>query len=172
MLRHDTHDCLQGPVKTPLRRTTLTIGAVALMLNTACYAYMPVAGGAVPATAQLVRIRLTSEGTSELARFLGPRVVVVEGTYSKAGDDGALVVGPDWVELSDGQRTNWSGEGVVTIPLKYTQGVEARTFDRRKTTLATVFTVVAVVALALIAFNSTGAKGSPPSSGPPGQPAP
>ena len=162
----------QSPVKTSLRRLTLSAGASALLLNTACYSYAPVAGGAVPPTAQIVRVRLTSEGTAELARYLGPRVVLVEGTYSRGGGNDAVVVGPDWVELADGQRTNWSGEGVVTIPLKYTQGVEARLFDRRKTTLATVFTVVGTALVALVAFNAGGAKGSPPSAGPGGPPAP
>jgi hypothetical protein len=140
------------------------------MVNTACYAYTPVTGGAAPASAQLVRVRLTSEGTTELARFLGPRVVEVEGTLSKVGADGALVVGPEWVKLADGLRQPWSGEGVVTFPLRYTQGVEQRTFDRRKTILASVVTVVSAVGLALLAFGSISTKGdgsSPPPPPPP-----
>jgi hypothetical protein len=61
---------------------------------------------------------------------------------------------------------------VVTIPVSYTQGVERRVFNRQKTVLATVVTVVSAVVLALVAFNSSGAKGTPDGSGPPGQPPP
>ena len=159
-------------MNSSLRRITLTIGAAALMLNTACYAYMPVTSGVAPAAAQQVRLRLTNEGSSELARFLGPRVVEVEGTLSRVDADGAWVVGPEWVKLSDGLRQPWSGEGVVSIPLHFTQGVEQRTFNRRKTILATVAAVVGAVVLALVAFNSSGAKGTPDGSGPGGQPPP
>lgn len=141
------------------------------MLNTACYSYARVAPGeAAPIVAQLVRIRLTSEGATELARYLGPRVVEVEGTLSRADQEGALVVGPEWVKLADGLRQPWSGEGVVTIPLKYTQGMEQRTFDRRKTIIATVAAVVSTVALALLAFGAVGAKGDGTSPPPPPTP--
>ncbi len=134
------------------------------MLNTACYAYQPVTTGN-PTTTQTVRIRLTAEGTTELARFLGPRVVEIEGSLSSVAADGALVVAPEWVQLADRTRQPWSGEGVVTIPKRHTQGVEQRTFDRRKTILASVFTAIGAIVLATVALKMGDAKGSPEGSG-------
>ena len=74
---------VEDTVRT-IRRIALVAGAAALALNSACYAYLPVAGKDRPAAAQTIRVRLTPEGTTELARYLGPRAVEGEGTFSRA----------------------------------------------------------------------------------------
>ena len=71
------------------RRCALTIGSVAFALNSACYAYQPVTG--IPlAESQRVRLHLTTEGTAELARLLGPRVEAASGTLTRIQPSGEL----------------------------------------------------------------------------------
>ena len=148
------------------RRTLLVTGALALALNSACYAYQPVVTGAAPA-GQSVRARLSAEGTVELTRFLGPRVRAVEGTLSSVRDDGALVIGVEQVQTLDGLRQPWAGEGVVTFPRQYIEQVEVRALNRRQTTIASVALVGALVLIAVVALAAGFGKGSPDSGGGP-----
>lgn len=135
-------------------------GAASLALDTACYSYVGVSIGAPPAGAR-VRVRLTDSGTTELARFLGPRVRSAEGAIASRRDDGALMVAVEWVQLSDGVRQPWSGEGQVTFPAAYVTGVEQRTLDRRRTTIGSIALATSLVAIAVIALKAGGAKGAP-----------
>lgn len=148
------------------RRTLLVSGALALAVNSACYAYQPVLTGAVPA-GQSVRARLNAEGTAELTRFLGPRVGAVEGTLASVREDGALVIGVEQVQTLDGLRQPWAGEGVVTFPRQYIEQVEVRALNRRQTTIATVALVGALVLIAVVALAAGFGKGSPDSGGGP-----
>ena len=102
----------------------MSAGALALLLNTACYTYQRPTTAVLPAGAD-VRVKLTAEGTQELARFLGPRVVTAEGTLASTRADGALMVAVDWIELTDGQRQRWNGEGQVAIPRDMTMPLTA-----------------------------------------------
>lgn len=148
------------------RRTMLVTGALALALNSGCYAYQPVATGAAPA-GQSVRARLNAEGTAELTRFLGPRVRVVEGTLASVRDDGALVIGVEQVQTQDGLRQPWAGEGVVTFPRQFIEQVEVRALNRRQTTIASVALLGALVLIAVVALAAGFGKGSPDSGGGP-----
>lgn len=138
------------------RRASLTIGALALLLNTACYSYQRPATAVMPAGAD-VRVRLTAEGTQELARFLGPRVVVAEGTLVSTRADGALMIAVDWIELPDGQRQRWNGEGQVAIPRDLTTVAEIKTLDKKKSVLASIVSATAVLIVAILAIKSGGA---------------
>ena len=142
------------------RRFAMTVGGVALALNTACYAYQPATQPLVPGN-QRLRLQLTPEGTTELARYLGPRVAAVEGMLSSAVPDGALVVGVQWVELVDGVRQQWAGEGVVTFPAAYVTSVKESTLNRRQTTLAGIALVGALIAIAVAALGIGGSGGGP-----------
>jgi hypothetical protein len=138
------------------RRATLSVGALALLLNTACYAYQRPTTAALPAGAD-VRVKLTAEGTQELARFLGPRVVTAEGMLASTRADGALMVAVDWIELTDGQRQRWNGEGQVAIPRDMTTAVDIKTLDRKKSVLVSIVTAAAVFLVATLAIKSGGA---------------
>ena len=140
------------------RRAGLLTGAAALGLNLACYAYKPVVG--VPlAESQEVRVHLTSEGTTELARYLGPRVSVAAGTLANLRPDGALGVAVRSVELGDGVRQHWSGEGIVTFPQQLVSRVERRELSKSRTAFGAVALAVGLFAIAAIALKATGSQG-------------
>ncbi len=152
-----------------MRRTAL-FGTIALASAAGCYAYVPVARPAPPRAGERVRVALTLAGTTELARFLGPRVAVAEGDLTRIRDDSSLVVGVDFVQHLDGTRQPWTGEGMVTIPSSYVEQVRQRTFQRRQTVVATVAASVAVVGAAIAAFRVAGAGSGPGGGGPPPPP--
>ena len=138
------------------RRATVTIGAMALLFNTACYSYQRPTTAVMPAGAD-VRVKLTAEGTQELARFLGPRVVAAEGALVSTRGDGALMVAVDWIELLDGQRQRWNGEGQVAIPRDMTTAAEIKTLDRKKSVLVSIVVAAALVVIAILAIGGGGA---------------
>lgn len=140
------------------RRPALIVALGALFTNAACYAYQP--APTTPHPGRGVRFSLSREGTTELARFLGPEVVEVTGSLADVTPAGALVVAPQWVKTSNNVQQPWSGEGVVTFPREYVRSVEERTFNRRRTTLAVVSMTGGLVALAVVALKSGGAHGS------------
>lgn len=147
----------------------MTVGAAALALNSACYAYQP-AAQPFATTNPGVRLQLTAEGTTELARYLGPRVAAVEGTLSSTNPDGAMVVGVERVQTEDGVKQPWSGEGLVTFPALYVKSVHERVLNRRQTTLASVALVAALIAIAAAALGVGGAGGGPDIGTPPPPP--
>src|SRR5438874_3174498 len=96
-----------------LRRVGAFSSTLAMVASLACYSYQPVTH-TLPSSGERVRLTLTPQGTTDLARFLGPRVIVVTGTLSSVTADSAIVVAVDEVTLVDGLRQPWSGEGVVS----------------------------------------------------------
>ena len=144
---------------TRTRRLAMTLGGVALALNTACYAYQPAVRPLV-AGAQKVRLHLTPEGTTELARYLGPRVAAADGSLASVAPDGAIALTVEWVQTVDGNRQPWTGEGIVTFPAAYVSGVEESVLSRRQSTLAAIVLTAGVIAIAVAALRSTGAKGA------------
>ena len=143
---------------TRTRRLAMTLGGVALALNTACYAYQPAVRPLV-AGPQKVRLHLTPEGTTELARYLGPRVAVADGSVASVAPDGAMALTVEWVQTVDGVRQPWTGEGIVTFPAAYVSGVEESVLSRRQTTLAAIVLTAGVIGIAVAALRSTAAKG-------------
>jgi len=141
-----------------IRGPVLALGLLALLANTACYAYQPVGGSPHPGSG--VRLQLTAAGTSELARFLGPNVLEVTGRLTDVLPSGVLVVAPEWVKTSNGVAQPWSGEGSVNVPREYVRTLDERTFSRRKTTVASVAMVTGLIAIAVIALKAGGSHGS------------
>ncbi len=149
-------------VKTTLRKVLAVCGAMGLALNTACYAYVPLMTGAPP-PGEEVRVQLNGEGTTELARYLGPRVTSVDGKLSSVSSDGSMVIAAAWVQIADGARQQWTGEGLVTFPKGYVTSVELRTLNRRKSTIAAVALAGSLVAIGVIVMRA-GGSGSPPTA--------
>ena len=141
-----------------------------VLANVACYAYVPMAAGAHPRVDERVRVTLTPQGTMDLAQFLGPRVHIAEGTLARVADDGALVVGVDFVRLLDGVRQPWTGEGVVSFAPAHIDVLSERVFQRRRTVVASTLLAVALVASAVIALRTGGAEGGPGGGGGPPPP--
>lgn len=152
------------------RRPLAAVVSLTLLTTQACYAYQPVAASVVPVAGERVRVSLTSEGTTELARYLGPLVTGAEGQISEIRDDGTLVLAVELVEQSSGVRQPWSGEGVVAFPANYRAGLERRTFMRRQTVMTSVALAAALVATAIFALRAGGAEGDPGGGGTPPPP--
>lgn len=134
----------------------LAIGAMALLFDIGCYSFQRPVTAVIPA-GSIVRLRLTAAGTTELARYLGPRVVGAEGTLSSVRADGALVVGVDWVEIDGGQRQPWTGEGVVAFPRDLVAAVDQRTLDRQRSLVAGIALAVGLGVIAAVAMATSGA---------------
>jgi hypothetical protein len=130
-----------------------------LLAATGCYSYTPLATSATPKVGERLRVELTPEGTTEMARYLGPRVIEAEGSLMSVAADRAMVVAVDFVQMVDGMRMPWSGEGVVTFPPNLVAGTRGRTFEKRRTIVATTAAVAALVTTAVIAIRSGRASG-------------
>lgn len=142
-------------VMNTIRRCALVAGSAALALNSACYAYKPVTGLPL-AESQRVRLHLTTEGTIELARYLGPRVETVDGLLTRLRQDGELGVSVEAVQLTDGSMQPWTGEGVVLFPATYIRRVERSELDRARSTIGALALAGGLLAIAAIALKTTG----------------
>lgn len=151
------------------RRARAVVATIALMTTEACYAYRPVVTP-TPTVGGRVRVVLTREGTTELARYLGPNVAVAEGDLSSIATDGAYSVAVDFVQMMNGIRQQWTGEGLVSIPSIFRSEVHERVFLRRQTTIAAAAITAGLVAIAAIALAAGGAGGGTNGGG--GQPPP
>jgi hypothetical protein len=148
------------------RRARALIAAIALT-SQACYSYLPVTAQTTPKAGERVRIVLTPEGTTEMARYLGPNVTVAEGDLTSTQGDGTLVVAVDFVQMSNGIRQPWSGEGVVSFPPQFRTQLQSRVFQKGRSFAGGVALVAALVGTAIIAIKSGGAKGGGDNGGPP-----
>jgi hypothetical protein len=148
-------------VRLGLRRAVGGVMAVAMLANTACYSFVPMASGAAPAAAQQVRVVFTAEGTAAMTSTLGPRVVWADGTLSERRPDGTIVVGVSQVRLQDGMDHFWSGTGMATIAPSHVQELQHRRLDKGRTRTALVVLAVALVGIASLALGTGGADGSP-----------
>lgn len=132
-------------------------GAVGLAANSGCYAYVPVSPREAPVSAgAAVRVTLTTGGTEDLARFLGPRVYAVDGSIASINPEGDPVIGVTWVQLVDGTRQPWMGEGVVTVPPADIADVAVHTLDRRKSYVAAAIVGIALATIAYSALQGGG----------------
>ena len=155
---------------SPLSRKLFAVSAaLGLASNTACYAYAPLATGSPPTQAD-VRVTLNAAGTEELARYLGPRVRVADGNIASKSSDGEMTISVSWVQLANGSRQPWTGEGLVTFPKAYVAGVELRTLDRRRSYLAGAALTVALVGTVVLALHGWAGLLSSPTDADPGGP--
>jgi hypothetical protein len=152
-----------------LRRVGAFAGTLAMVTMVGCYSYQPVTH-ALPSAGERVRLTLTPQGTMDLARFLGPRVIVVTGTLSSVTADSALVVAVDEVTLVDGLRQPWSGEGVVSFTPRYVDVVQRHVFQRTRSIVAAGVATAALISIAVIAIKAAGAGGGSCASCPPPPP--
>lgn len=152
------------------RRAVGVVLGVAMLANTACYAYVPAPPGHAPAPGAQVRVRLNAEGTANLGQFLGPRVEYADGLVNEVRSDGAIVVAVNAIRLLDGIDQFWSGANIVPFPPQYVAEIHRRELDRHRTRVATIGTIVAVIGIFALALAGGGAHGEPNAGG--GQPPP
>jgi hypothetical protein len=144
--------------------------AMLMLLNTACYSYIPVATGVVPAAGDFVRVRLTEAGMSAQANSLGPRVEWAQGMLSERRPDGSIVVGVTQVRLLDGIDRFWAGQGIVTLAPEHVAEVQRRAVDKGKTRTAGIVLAAGLVGVALMALGTGGAGGGTDAGGTPPPP--
>ena len=142
------------------RRTGAVVAIVAMTMSQACYVYKPITSTVPAKNGERVRVVLTPEGSTELARYLGPSVAIAEGDLTAIRDDGTWAVAVDFVQQMNGVRQPWSGEGMVSFPQQYRAEVLQRTYMRNQSIVAGIALTTLVVAVAIIALNAAGALGS------------
>jgi len=138
-------------------------GIVSLAMNTACYSYVPVQ--TIPPSSADVRVELSKDGTSDLARYLGPRVIAVDGKLSAIAADGSLIIAVSMVQIEDGPHQIWTGEGDVTFPQGYLTSVQVRTLNKKKSTIAAIAIAASLVAVMEVIVKAGGAGSDTPGSG-------
>jgi hypothetical protein len=113
-----------------MRAETAMLGLGLVSMLTACYTYRP-SDGLVPAVGARVSLELTAEGTSALARELGPSPARVDGVLL-----GVDSIGPrlavHGVESARGEQARWNGEQ-VRVPRQLIAAVEERRFSMAQT---------------------------------------
>jgi hypothetical protein len=144
-----------------MQRFILGIAVAALI--SACYSYQPLQTNVPPKVGEPIHVDLTPEGTTELARYLGPRVRRAEGRLVSIGTDGALEVAVDFVNLVDGVKQPWSGEGHVTFPRALIDTVRERRFEKGRTILGSTALAGALIGISIVAIQQGG--GTPGTGG-------
>ena len=126
-----------------------------LCLTAGCYNYHPLATTS-PEPGSYVAATLTDQGSTDLARYLGPNVFVVRGRYVGDGEAGILV-SVSAVELKRGDDVSWAGE-TITLPPDAVASLEVRHLAKGRTLLlasaGASSLVVTTLAMSLLA-NST-----------------
>ena len=133
-----------------------------------CYNYAPLATP-TPQPGTSVAVTLTSAGSQDLARYLGPNVFVVRGRYLRDADEGGLVVSVTSVELQRGDELSWAGEA-VSLPNSAIASVEVRRLARGRSILLAGAGAGGLVATTLaFALLGSGTQPNPGGNRPPKQ---
>ncbi|HEX5580903.1 MAG TPA: hypothetical protein VFX39_04945 [Gemmatimonadaceae bacterium] len=122
-------------------RVALLLGA---FLASGCYHYTPVAPVDVQ-PGRRVRAELGDQGAAELARWVGPRSVSVEGRVENVSDS-ALTISVTEVVRRNGVTEPWQGESVL-VPRSYVASLRQRRFDRTRTLLLSAGVAAALVSV-------------------------
>ena len=113
-----------------MRAGTAMLGLGLAAMLTACYTSRP-SDGPMPAVGSHVSLELSAEGTSALARELGPNSARVDGVLL-----GVDSIGPRLavhaVETGRGEQARWNGEQ-VRVPRQLIAAVEERRLSMPQT---------------------------------------
>jgi len=111
-----------------------------------CFQYAPLDTSTGVQAGEHVSVEITDRGRAELSDRLGPGVLRLEGTLTRA-DSMDLVMNVWRVAQISGPVTRWSGES-VQFRREYASMVQTRTLNRGKTSLVAGAAVVGVVLFA------------------------
>jgi hypothetical protein len=148
-----------------MTRAAVLLGVAMLLVG--CYNYEAL-GRSHLRPSSFVMITLTESGSEELARYLGPDVLTVDGRFLGA-DERGLLLSVTAVETRRGHVLDWQGESVV-VPGAFVREVEERHPAFTKTALLAGASLVGFFA-AYQAFGpgpSTSTTASGPGGGSPG----
>lgn len=113
------------------RRVPALVALVCSSLLAGCYSYRAAPPSALPAGAE-VRLRITAEGAVALTDAAGVRLRSLGGRVQGVLADSAIIVLPADVTTVDGDELPWR-RGALTVPVRYIEGTEKRTINRRRT---------------------------------------
>ncbi|MDQ8164129.1 MAG: hypothetical protein P3A28_00030 [Gemmatimonadota bacterium] len=142
----------------------------ALLINTACYSYLPAIGGAL-VPGRDVRVELTSEGSVAMQAAVGPRIRLIEGRVQEMAAGGSATMVVEQLTSLDGVTVPYAGRTAIAIPAAVIRRVDVRTLDRKRSWMAGgvmggVFLAAVATALAKARSRPTGdvsrPGGSPP----------
>jgi hypothetical protein len=130
-----------------------------------CYQFRPISG--VPReTGASVRVSLTDRGSVDLAPYIGPTIVKVDGRLESASDSAFTLLLAN-VIARNGVETAWAGEKVL-FHTSYVSRLESRRLDTRRSWLAAAVVVGGTVALGRVfslfggsSSGKTGGSGDP-----------
>jgi hypothetical protein len=148
-----------------MRAGTAMLGLGLAAMLTACYTYRP-SDGPVPAVGSHVSVQLNNEGTSALARELGPNPARVDGVLLGVDSIGPRLAVHD-VENGHGEQARWNGEQ-VRVPRQLIAAVEERRLSITQTGVLAGLAVGGLYAASrLLGGSGTlgGAVGGAPGSG-------
>jgi hypothetical protein len=146
------------------------IAGASLLLNTACYSYLPPPRGGAPADGD-ARIELTADGSAAMQSAIGPRIRIIEGRIRATDANGIATVDVEQLTSWDGIVVVYAGRGPVLVPRSGIARVDVRTLERKRSWIAAgviggVFVVAVVTALLKARSRASGDPGriggSPP----------
>ena len=117
------------------RAAAAVVGAAALLVNTACYGYLPPTGVGVPAQGD-ARIELTADGSAAMQSAVGPRIRIIEGHIRGVDSSGTATVDVEQLTSWDGLAVLYAGRGPVLVPRAGVARVDVRTLDRKRSWVA------------------------------------
>jgi hypothetical protein len=144
-----------GRGRAALRRRRFGVLLAAIVVSSGCYSYVPSRPGDVATLpGDEVRVYLTEAGTTDLARFFGPRVASVDAQFIRMGTDSTLVLGVTRTRMLNGVEMPFDGNGPMEVATSLVASVERRTLARKRTVVATSGAVASAVALAAAALKA------------------
>ena len=151
-------------------RGVALVGAGALLVNSACYSYLPPPGGTLPADSE-VQVELTADGSAQLQPVVGPRIRIVEGRVRAIDADGNPTIDIEQLTSWDGAVAPFTGRDAVRVPRAAIARAAVRTLDRKRSwtvagVMGGVFLAAVITALAKARSRASGNPGriggSPP----------
>ena len=136
----------------------------AMLVVCGCYVSVPLATPSPEPGARL-HVQLTDQGSTDLARYLGPNVVAVDGRLLQ-GTDSALSLSVSDVAMRSGDQQFWKGEA-VTLPKTAIATVQRKKLSAWRSGLIASALVAGIAVIGGVTGGNSGSSGR---GGPPGQP--
>lgn len=136
-----------------LRRFSAVVAGLAVLLQSACYTFVPT-GGVVPAVGTRIALRINDAGRLALGGSMGPEIDQVEGMLQKK-DSVEFVLAVRSVHTIRGGDQAWSGEQ-VRVKAAYVTGVSERKLSKSRTIVASAVSVGLLVYLVRMSLNGSG----------------
>ncbi|HEX6534564.1 MAG TPA: hypothetical protein VF041_08200 [Gemmatimonadaceae bacterium] len=136
----------------------------ATLLLCGCYVTVPLASTS-PGPGTRLHVQLTDNGSGNLARYLGPNVISVDGRLLQATDT-AMSLSVNTVGMRDGDEQFWKGE-TVSLPKQAIATVQQKKLSRWRSGLLASALIVGIVAIKGATGGTAGTPGGAGNGGSP-----